>query len=255
MSPAEAKRFRLRFDGARQYFNVTYAEIGPAFDAHPELRPTVRGEGSGAKTVYNAMMRGRILTHRVARALVVGLFLADRLREPAIEREAKHRKLTKEESESAVIMVLDAERAALGKLVAFLARTGALSLTRPAEIPAFIPLAAVAPLARGLAAAAARAQNVGKATQRGLARWLERELRKRAPLMGRAWGDSAQQMFTTPGARPNELVETLLRAGLSEAYVYPSQGPSWGREFELLARERPELVDPLEIPLEEEHQK
>jgi len=217
MTKTQATRFRRAFRRWALLFGETNSTIGDALDAYVDLRGD-RGEGGGAKVVANAMMTNRKLTHRTARRCVVALFLA-----PSRERDAEH------------------EYAALDDLASVLVNSGALPVVRALDIPAFIPLNSVDTLARRLAYAPLRGSGIGAKTRKPLYDALRKSLRQHAASMGRAWGDATVKHPMVKSEKAGHLVEILLEDAFQDSYLYPSTGPGWGREFDLLSRERPEL--------------
>lgn len=223
----QADRFRNAFRRSCAVYGTTNADVGEALDGL-----LGRTEGSGPKTVANAMLRDRKLTHSLARRLVVALFLS---------KPARH-----SDPEIAAAM--------LGQLVGLLNELGALRLFRPPSLPVFVATEHADELAKQLAEAATRVHGVGTRRGPAVARALGEYIRARAAAMARAWCDAVQQPALLDAARlglaeAERVTESLAKAIFRESYVYQGEGPGWGPEFEVLDRERPELMQGLAIPV------
>jgi hypothetical protein len=232
----QAERCRRAFRGWRSFFRATNAKVGEALDAHPALRGRW-SEGEGPKAVANSMVTGRKLTHRMARRLIVGLLLTDAAR--GSER-APGKELAR--------CLFDVERKVLGDATALLVELGALPGERMYAVPAFVPPDAIAPLARDLAADASRIVGIGARTRDRLRRAMCASLRSSAPAMARAWCDGVQTKLMQ-NAEMTHLIEDLAEATFGTDYIHPAQMPAWGPEFAVLDRERPLLMQFIEIPV------
>lgn len=228
----QAAQFRKEFRRLCEAFGATNAIVGDGIDVLDAHGETGSAKAAGTKEVANAMMIARRLTHRGARRLVVALFISKRARALDLEYAAK----------------------GLGELVGLLAKFGAVHLSRSAHLPIFVSQDKAAELAERLSVEALTVPGVTKQNRADLACALRLYLRDNGPAMARAWCDAAQQPDVLHAARlsfaeAERVTESLTKAVFREAYVYQGEAPPWGTEFDVLARERPELVIFLEIPV------
>jgi hypothetical protein len=223
----QAARFRSEFRRLCRAYSVTNDAVGEGIDILDG-----NANSSGAKEVANAMTAARKITYRVARRLVAGLFISKPLKRIDVNEAA----------------------AGLGDIVGLLARFGAVSLERSSHLPIFISQDKADGLAERLSGAALAVRGINKNNRATLARALAAYLRENAPDMARAWCDATQQGEVLAAARLDfaevqRVTESLAKVIFRERYVYQSEGPSWGPEFGTLARECPELMCSLAIPL------
>jgi len=224
-------------------------DIGKALDVYR----LTGSKSPGATAVQNALIPGRKLTHDWAKRLVVGLFLAEPLWKLTRQFEADERRLQERASagvvekrkpvDIAAANFLEGERGILREFVSLLVAFKAVSLSRPPQVPAFIPRPSINELADGLSAAAAVLAGVGGEKMRpALAQAMRAYLHRNAAGMARAWADAANH--TSFG----DTIALLARAAFGDDYFSVAAMPSWGPEFDLLGRERPLLADIMWIP-------
>jgi len=237
----QASSFRKAFRAWCDFYSSTNEDIGKALDVHENLRGRW-SEGAGPKAVANAMLKTRKLTHTTARRLLVGLFLS----EPARRSESPSR------SNQERSFRFKNEHSGFCELVGLLIKFGALPLTRLPALRAFIPPVEINRLANDLSAeAVAHVPGISAKMQATLARVLRRYLNLNAPAMASAWCEDVERTSLVRIAGAEILIAVLARAAFGKAYVYPSQAPWWGPEFDLLSRERPKLrTEVLLIPSE-----
>ncbi len=226
MTASQAARFRKSFRRWVSYFGETNATVGDALDAYPELQGN-RNEGGGSKAVANAMMTDRRLTHQMARRCAVALFLT-----ASRERD------------------LEDESVALNELASILVNCGALRVKRDKEIPALIPPNSIDALARRLAFAPVTGSGIGEKTRKPLYDAIRQCLREYAPAMARSWGDATRQHPIVRREQAEHVVEILTEDAFRDSYLYPSMGPWWGKEFDLLSRERGPELDTAELEID-----
>jgi hypothetical protein len=196
------------FRNQRAFIGASNRAVGRAIDKFK-----IAGKADGLTVLQNALSPARKLTHRAARIIVAGLFLADRGR--TAER-------------------LEKQQFALTTLGGAMFAYHAWD-PHPA-IPAIIPLEAIDRLAERLAPG-----------RPALRKMLSRRLHAEAPSMGRAW---CERVRRTPmaGTSPRiiefiELIEGLVRAEFPASHLEPPGLMfSLGPEFTILHRERPDVT-------------
>lgn len=199
---AQALQFRRIFRAQAAAASVSFTAIGEAIE-------TANLAVDGVAMVRNALAPSRRLTYRTARVVTVGLLLAI----PANATRTQ-------------VLAIDALASALYHFGAFARRVP----------PAFIPKGSIDALATTLAGG-------GKALRAAL----RAKLRAQSPEMGQAWvewmrrvpikGNSSQIVGFI------ERTEKLVRAEFPAPYA-KAPGPTFslGREFDVLLRERPDLM-------------
>lgn len=223
---AQARKFRSIFRKECVSIGVSNTNVGRAIEDYELV-----GRADGLTVLQNALSPARKLTHRTARILVAGLFLAAERFEKRLERLGDEFVRI---IDGAIDLRFEKQKLALVTLGGAMYAYHAWD-PDPA-IPAFIPLEAIDHLAGRLAP-----------KRPGLKKALSQKLRADAPAMARAW---CERLRRTPikGSTPQiidfiERLERLVRAEFPSPQIEPyGLLFSLGSEFEVLRRERPDLT-------------